>query len=554
MTASERTEPRIAEARPARRRATPFVLAGMVAAAVALFVIYLHQSRTQAVDADGAGNVLQAWDMLHGNPLLRGWWLSDVSFYTTELPQYALIAWIHGLTPDVVHVGGAMTYTLVMLFAAWVAKGHATGRAAVVRALVAVCIMLGPQLGVGTYVLLLNPAHVGTGVPILVTWLVLDRVTPRWWVPAVVAVLLTWGAVADQLVVYIAAAPLVAVSLLRLIPRRGSGRHEQSPVSGPDPRWYDAALAAAGLASYGLSKLILHVIRSSGGFQVAEPHKDITTWSAFVTNLRSTFEDVLLLFGADLYRVVPQTFWFKQPPNPHSPFDIAIAILHVFGLLVVVAAIGNTAWRFWRRASRIEQVILVGILVDFAAFLVRARPDQNLTNSRQIVLILPLGAILAGRFVARWRLNRQPALVGLLGFVFVGYAVGLLYNLHGKTVPAQGQQVAGWLEQHNLRQGLAGYWAANSITLDSANRVQVRAIAPAGSVFLPNKWEAKSTWYDKDKSQATFVIIDKVNSSYEVYLTEQQATQLFGRPAQIHNIGAYEILVYQQNLFTKEWG
>jgi len=31
------------------------------------------------VDADGAGNVLQAWDMLHGNPLLRGWWLSDVS-------------------------------------------------------------------------------------------------------------------------------------------------------------------------------------------------------------------------------------------------------------------------------------------------------------------------------------------------------------------------------------------------------------------------------------------------------------------------------------------
>ena len=42
------------------------------------------------VNADGASNALQAWDMLHGNLLLHGWWLSDVSFYTTELPQYTL--------------------------------------------------------------------------------------------------------------------------------------------------------------------------------------------------------------------------------------------------------------------------------------------------------------------------------------------------------------------------------------------------------------------------------------------------------------------------------
>ena len=29
--------------------------------------------------------------MLHGNLLLHDWWVSDVSFYTTELPQYAAI-------------------------------------------------------------------------------------------------------------------------------------------------------------------------------------------------------------------------------------------------------------------------------------------------------------------------------------------------------------------------------------------------------------------------------------------------------------------------------
>jgi hypothetical protein len=62
-----------------------------------LYVAYLEQARSLGSDADGASNVLQAWDMLHGNPLLRGWWLSDVSFYTTELPEYMLVELVHGL-------------------------------------------------------------------------------------------------------------------------------------------------------------------------------------------------------------------------------------------------------------------------------------------------------------------------------------------------------------------------------------------------------------------------------------------------------------------------
>ena len=62
---------------------------GTVAVAAALFTCYLLQSRTLPAGSDGASITLQAWDMLHGNPLLRGWRVADVSFYTTELPQYA---------------------------------------------------------------------------------------------------------------------------------------------------------------------------------------------------------------------------------------------------------------------------------------------------------------------------------------------------------------------------------------------------------------------------------------------------------------------------------
>ncbi len=112
-----------------------------------LFVCYLHISRTVPTNSDGAANALQAWDMLHGNLLLHGWWLSDVSFYTTELPEYMLVELVHGLNADVVHVAAALTYTLLVLLAALLAKGRATGREAAVRMLLAGGIMLAPQLG-----------------------------------------------------------------------------------------------------------------------------------------------------------------------------------------------------------------------------------------------------------------------------------------------------------------------------------------------------------------------------------------------------------------------
>jgi hypothetical protein len=73
-----------------------------------------------------------------------------VSFYTTELPQYALIELARGLGVDVIHVAGAMTYTLLVLAAAYLARGRATGGEGMARALLAAGIMLAPQLGPGT--------------------------------------------------------------------------------------------------------------------------------------------------------------------------------------------------------------------------------------------------------------------------------------------------------------------------------------------------------------------------------------------------------------------
>src|SRR5207247_1532527 len=187
----------------------------VVLAAAVLFACYWRQSLTQPISSDGAANALQAWDMLHGNLLLHGWRLSDVSFYTTELPQYMLVELAAGLRPDVVHVAGAITYTLIVLLAAVLARGGLRGRDGLIRAAIAAGIMLAPQLGSGVYVLMLNPDHAGTAVPVLLVWLLLDRAPRRWYVPVAAAALLAWALVADSLVLIIGVLPLLAVCGVR---------------------------------------------------------------------------------------------------------------------------------------------------------------------------------------------------------------------------------------------------------------------------------------------------------------------------------------------------
>ncbi len=185
-------------------------------AGIVLFLCYLRVSGTQSISSDGGSNALEAWDMLHGNLLLHGWTVTDVSFYTTELPEYMILELIRGMSPALVHTAAAFTYTVLVLLAGLVAKGRATGREGVVRALLGSGIMLAPQLGTPTFILLLVPDHVGTGIPMLLIFLVLDRAPRRWYVPPVIAVMLTWALVADRLVIAAALVPLLLVCAVRV--------------------------------------------------------------------------------------------------------------------------------------------------------------------------------------------------------------------------------------------------------------------------------------------------------------------------------------------------
>lgn len=519
-------------------------------AAVAGFVIYLRLARTRAVNSDGSSQALQAWDLLHGNLLLHGWTTTDVALYTTEVPQYLLIELAHGLGQGVVHVAAAMTYTLVILLAAGLAKGTATGREAAARIAIAAGIMLAPQLDSGTNVLVSSPDHVGTSVPILLAWLILDRAgqpdgtgpsgIKRWLVPLLVTVLLAWTAIADLVTLVAAALPLIGVSAVRiartlLARRRAAADGAAGTAAGGIG--YELALAAGGVLAALAGEAAPRAMRAAGGYTQPAVDSAFSPLHAVVAhNLPLTGQGFLLLGGAYFPGLRGAAFWF--------------ALLHLVGVALAACGVAVTLWRFFRGESLIPQLLLAGIVVNVAAYVLGTHAVV-LPNTREMAPVLPFAAALAGRQLAGPLLRSRPgrlAVLPVLGAVLAGYAAGLALELTAPAVPAQNSQLTAWLVRHHFTTGLSGYWEGNVVTLTSGERVHVFPLDLRGNRVVRHLANTKAPWYDPALSSADFVVLGPPVPGYPGFTDRAAVTATFGAPDRVYHVGEYTILRWRKNL------
>ena len=557
-------------ARPARRRPRAWLLcaAAFTAAAIALFAAYIRLSATSAVNSDGANIVLMSWDMLHGNLLLHNWSMSDVSFYTTELPEYMLIDAIRGLGPDVTHIAAALTYTLVLVLTALLARSRATSRDGAARVLIAGGIMLAPQLGVGIFVLLLSVGHIGTAVPVLAVWLLLDRAPRRWYVPVGAGIILSWAIVADSLVLVAAIVPLALASVARAIwwpaaaatgagtaaggeePHRRNGRH--AGTAGHLPRlrtaWYELSLAGAAITAAGISWLLQRAIHAAGGYTVHQVPFSLVTPAKLGVHAATTGDSLLAVFGANFGGL-------------HSGAAVAFAVLHLAGLALVAWALGRTLRRF-ASCGLIDQVLAVAIVVNLATYLFSSF-SSGVLNGREIALVLPFGAALAARSLAPQLLAaRQPRaarparaparllLIVLAGTVLAGNVACLGYELAQPVSPPANARLASWLQAHHLTHGLSGYWQASVVTVGTGGRVTIRAVSTADGGLVPYRWEAETPWYDPGTQYANFVVLQNQAGFFNDWQPAREALATFGPPERTFRTGPYTVLVYRQNLMT----
>ena len=523
-------------------------------AAAGLFAIYLRVSRTYPENSDEANILLMAWDMLHGHVMLHGWFMSDVSFYTTELPQYVVLESFLGLHTDTAHIGAAMTYTLLVLLAAILAhgkRGRVEAREGTVRMLLTAGILIAPQLGVGVFILLLSVGHIGTAVPLMLVWLVIDRGNRHWREAVVVGLLLAWVLVADNVVLVVGIVPLVAVCLLRVfrtlpVLTREVGRDARWRALGR-ARGYEIALAVAGGVAYGLAKCAEGLMHYYGGYRVHSVGYQFVSPAVWPGQAWVTIQGWLAMFGA----------W---PWG--SAADVFFAVMHMAGVGLVAWAMWRVARRFLRYPDLIDQVLLFAIVFNVALYVPSTLGSTTALNAREYAVALPYGAVLAGRTlgpglrrtlpdVAAWahgawqaaRLRwAVPALVAVLGC----YLASLGYTAAQPSAPAENEQLATWLAAHDLTYGISGYWQSSIVTVASEGEVTIRAVYP--STLHRNWWESKHSWYAPDINSATFLVTENKLGFYNYWEPYSGALAAFGQPTATYQVGPYTIFVWQQNL------
>jgi hypothetical protein len=538
---------------PLARRYWP-ALAALAGVAV-LFYCAQRQARQMGVQSDGAAMELQAWAMLHGNLLLHGWYLSDVSFYTTELPEYALVEIARGLNPDVVRLAAALTYTLLVVLAAAVAYGSRppARRTAAVRAAIAVVVMLGPTAS-ATNTLLNDPDHTGTAVPVLLALLILDRGRRRWWGPPLAAVVLGWALVGDSLVLLIGVAPLVAVGGMRAFALVAL---ERRPLSAA---WHDLSVAAAGVAAAIGGTAASRLLRVDGGF-VVSPSKNhfMVAATAIPGNASVTLANFLRLFSADFFGA------------RLNDWLLVTAVHLAFAGLVAVALV--LALRGFRRDRSLVpyqdaavpyggQAAGVGVGGDLVAQLLAAAIVINLvgygllypgslSTVREIAPVFGLGGALAGRMLGGPLVRRR--LEPLLAIGAAAAIITLVSSL-ATVVPGQpaAASLARFLSAHHLRNGVAGYWNANSTTLVSRDRIVVRPLwfRPGHGLAL-YLWEVDGGLLNPAEYDVNFLVATAPTPHSAAGVTSAETIAQFGRPDREYHYQGYLIMVWRKNLLRE---
>jgi hypothetical protein len=546
----------------ARRRWT-WAVGTLFVAAVLLFC-YARVAGATQVNSDGAGLVWEASDILHGNVLLHGWWATDVSFYTTELPEYVAVTGLAGLRPEVVHICSALTYTLLVVLAAFVAKGRARGAEGAIRALLAAGVILAPQPTGPTQVLLGSPDHVGTGAPVLLLLLVLDRAKPRWYIPVFTGALLAAAIVGDPLSEVVGVLPVFLACLIRAArtlwrerasaPEAGSRPGLRGTVArGWPAAWYELSLAAAAVLAVPAADVANRLLVHLGGLRTATAwYGHLLPWRAIRRELPAAWHGFLALFGADRADV-------------HGTASVVFAWLHFIGVAVVIAGIVLAAWSLLRARADdlVADVLVIAIVANVAAFLTVV-PISNLYSAHEIGPVLALGAALAGRMLggpvlAAWTRGRGKgphgpwaragrALLPLTAAGLACYAVMLgVAAAHPQAAP-RNVGLTAWLTEHHLTSGLAPYWESSSVTVDSGGAVTMVTVEPGHHGYLtPRRWQNDVGLAEPARGRsASFLVLSPAEN-----VRSASAVATFGKPASVYRYGPYTIMVWRHDLLPE---
>ena len=553
---------------------------------IALF----HISNLWRGDSDNAFPVIAGRAILHGNFLLKGYYLSSlVTYYPVDLYLNAAFIKILGFRTVLIHIIPIfifLTLIVVAMFYVNDAYDRNHEKLAFKIGLIMLLVFLAMPAGAFAF-FMLQELHGSTIVLSLIVILIFNKFikekTGGYIYLFLGFAVLTITLTNDNLALVIAVIPLLAAlavfyyadfkskTALNYIAITGKTK------SGIKKSAYLFTLLAV-IFSTASKKIILAAIRELGGFRLASSGIPI----AFVC-LKYLPKNIYFFIGG-LLRLLDANFFGKYL---FSKFTfIILAKFVIVGSVLIYTAYAitvkfkkslketntNTNTNINANKERpennfinfIDLTLLFGIILLTAAFLL-SDIALSKASARYLTPAAVYGLILAFRnipgAVSKYYERVSFKIIGAI--IIVVYTSSFIYAALTPIPKSPFRPLACWLKKHGLKYGYGSYFDSGVITLMSDNKIKVRqALSGINGKIVQYKWVSNENWY---KKKAVFVIYsehficggidkDSVINTFgkpsKLYVEDFQGTigKAYGRPDGKYTMPPYVIMVYKNGI------
>lgn len=487
------------------------------------------------LNSDFANQLLEGADIVSGNPSLSGWNLTGITFFTTELPFYALGSALFGVNPYCGIFVIALMYICLFLTGFLAASGGKhlrpdTFLLYLILAGMPTPVWLGQLRG-----------HCGAFIYVFLSLYALDRFFSEKKDYRYLSFFMLLSALAcagDLLYAMILLIPLGLVCLISLLQNRGQWDRGHC--------W--SALGAIGISlavGLGLEKWYL----LSGGLNKNNflSQRNFTEISALSAKFSLMLDGLLKAFRAD----------FSAQPilSIHTLSWFLYAIL----FLIFAGLVCRTLWRFLHQ----QPTDLISLLLSLSTlllllllFLSDLYADESC--ARYLAWLAVGAAVLLARQYQHSELPAKPVAQGHFPASQLVTALALLTLLSGIQPIPRGRLVtdqdrlAAVLRENDLKSGYSSFWNASSTTVAARNQVKVRPIKIIAEVegqpsaVAVHNWAVRTDWYYP--TSANFIIFDGGGyfEQYAWYIDD-----VFGPPQKQVQNGRFRILIYDYDISSK---
>lgn len=452
--------------------------------------------------SDSMSGILEAADIAKGNFALKGWYLSTVTFYFTDLVWFALAIKLFGYSEWITYViPGLMAGGLI---ASCYALGTSSGYK---KAWPLLLFLFFPGTAV-SYMLSVAIIHVPTYAYILLSYILIEFYCKRQnklylLLASIIASLTIFS---DDITTYLFFLP-VAIGCF---------------ISNANTK--DKSVVFLFLVfSYILFKVILYFTNSPEFFYlpgVGSP--TFVSYDKLSFNISLLFKGLLILFNAD--------FFGKVISSPDGVFSsLKFASLVMFFVLLIPSLIKI------RKLGLVDAALLIASLIMIPAYALSDKPVDAGTT-RYLIPVIIFGSIFLCRNINITK--KSNIILWVFAILISAYSLTYInqpdFSFSRDRSTSKYRLISDFLTKHNLTNGYATFWNAAATSVEKEFSIGPINIDVANKKVTPSFWLTKTSYFNNGNN---FFIVDNEQQ-------RQVIEELYGKPELTYMVWNSPIMVY----------